>query len=348
MATAAASALDRAVPGSSSLAALLAQHRAAGVLAARLGVAPGRLPERALEATLLEPAADFLARPAKGVREALVALGWELGGGGGAPPAALGAVVELLHAGSLIVDDIEDGSTERRGGPALHRRYGVPLALNTGNCLYFWALDLLGDAAASPAMELRLRRRVTRAVLRCHYGQALDLGLRVHDVAQGDVPDLVASIAELKTGSLTALAAALGAIAAGAPPARERAVARFALRLGVGLQMLDDLANLEPGERGKQHEDLRHARVTWPWAWCARRLDAAPFAVLQSRARSVARGGASAARLAAALRRALGTTGRSSADAWLARAVTGIRSVVPGASVASVEGAIARVRARLG
>jgi geranylgeranyl pyrophosphate synthase len=332
---------------SSAFDAMLAEHRSTGALAARLGVADGRLPHRELEETLLRPALDFLARPGKGVRESLVGLGWELGGGTGPTPTALRTAVELLHAGSLIVDDIEDGSSRRRGAPALHRRYGVPLALNTGNALYFWALELLADAATSPAMELRMRRRATRAVLRCHHGQALDLGLRVHALRQDDLPRLVSAIGELKTGTLTAFAAALGAIAAGASAARERAVARFGLRLGVGLQMLDDLANLQSKEREKRHEDLRRARATWPWAWCAQRLDPTTFATLQARARDVERGVSSASRLAAELRRALGTSGRSSADAWLARAITQIRSAGPGVSTARLDVVLARVRARL-
>lgn len=351
MAASIASAADRTAtpvsPPSAALAALLEQHRATGALAARLGVGEGQLPHRQLERTLLRPAADFLARPGKGLRAELVRLGWELGGGRGSPPAALSAVVELLHAGSLIVDDIEDGSGRRRGAPTLHRRYGVPLALNTGNALYFWAFELLADAAPDAAIELRLRRRVGSAVLRCHYGQALDLGVRVDSLRQRDVPALVAAISDFKTGSLTALAASLGAIAANAAPARERVVARFALRLGVGLQMFDDLANLRRGERGKRFEDLRLGRATWPWAWCARALAPAAFLRLRRRARAVVRAEAPAGGLAGELRDALGTHGRSSAEAWLARAVTGMRSAAPGTSLASLETAVERVRARL-
>jgi geranylgeranyl pyrophosphate synthase len=341
-----APALERARASSSALAALLARHASDGTLSARLGVPGTALPRREIERTLLRPAVDFLARPGKGLREELVRLGWELGGGEGEAPAELRAAVELLHAGSLIIDDIEDGSGRRRGAPALHRRYGVPLALNTGNALYFWALELLGELAEEPAKELALRRCANRAVLRCHYGQALDLGVRVDALRQRDVPSLASAIGELKTGSLTELAASLGAIAAGASPARERALARFALRVGVAFQMLDDLANLRARERGKRYEDLRLARVTWPWAWCARRLAPAAFATLRVRARAVAAGALPPGDLARALRGALGPTGRSSAEAWLARAVTGLRSAVPGTALGSLDAALTRARAR--
>jgi hypothetical protein len=52
-------------------------------------------------------------------------------------------VVEFIHAGSLVVEDIEDGSRIRRGRVALHVRYGMPVALNAGNWLYFWPFELL-------------------------------------------------------------------------------------------------------------------------------------------------------------------------------------------------------------
>lgn len=331
------------------LAVLRARHGADGALAALLDMPARRVPRRQLERVLLRPATDLLARPGKRLRERLVALGWSLAGAPGLPPPSLGVAVELLHAGSLVVDDIEDGSTRRRGGPTLHRRYGLPLALNVGNWLYFLPFELLAEAATSPAMELQLRRSVGRAVLRCHYGQALDLGVKVGTLPQRDVPDLVATISELKTGSLTELAATLGAIAAGASPRRERALARFARRLGVGLQMLDDLANLSSRrERAKCHEDIRLGRATWPWAWAASRLAPTRYAALQRQARLIERGDGSASRLATTLSETLGDVGRSSAEAWLARATTGVRNAVPGVDGAQLDAEIERVRARLG
>ncbi|WP_320773820.1 polyprenyl synthetase family protein, partial [Streptomyces sp. CRN 30] len=48
----------------------------------------------------------------------------------------LAAAVELAHAGSLVVDDIEDRSPVRRGHSAVHERYGLPAALNAGTAAY--------------------------------------------------------------------------------------------------------------------------------------------------------------------------------------------------------------------
>ena len=58
---------------------------------------------------------------------------------------------EIIHAGSMIVDDIEDDSSERRGAPAVHRLHGLPLALNAGNWMYFAPFRLVERAGAVAA-----------------------------------------------------------------------------------------------------------------------------------------------------------------------------------------------------
>jgi geranylgeranyl pyrophosphate synthase len=130
-------------------------------------------------------------------------------------PERLPLLVEILHAGSLIVDDIQDGSAYRRGKPALHVLVGVPLALNAGNWLYFLPHRLLQDLRLDSHVELELRRALDRGVLRCHYGQALDLGVRLGSLSQREVRGVVSLCTRLKTGSLLELAAEVGAIAAG-------------------------------------------------------------------------------------------------------------------------------------
>jgi geranylgeranyl pyrophosphate synthase len=220
---------------------------------------------------LAGPAAEFLARPGKQLRATIVHAGWALGGGApDAAPERLALVIELLHAGSLIIDDIEDGSDERRGGPALHHLVGTPLAINTGSWMYFWAQAELGGLGLPERRELAAHRATAAALVRCHQGQALDLATRVPDLDPGDVAAVVAATTRLKTGALCRLAAELGAIAAGAPDAVIAATGGFGEAVGTGLQMLDDLGSLaSAARRAKGREDLRGGRPTWPWAWLA-------------------------------------------------------------------------------
>ncbi|XXT22874.1 polyprenyl synthetase family protein [Sorangium sp. So ce429] len=254
-------------------------------LSAAPGALPLALPEELWGEALAGPARDFLQRPGKDFRARLVALCWALGGGEAEElPDELPLLVEILHAGSLIVDDVQDDSAARRGAPALHRVCGVPLAINTGNWMYFWAFDLLGRARLGAATRLAIYRRLSRTLMRCHEGQALDLTVRVGELEQPLVPRVVASITRLKTGSLMGFCGYVGARAASAREGLLRSVARCCRDVGVGLQMLDDLGGITSRVRAdKGLEDLRHRRSTWPWAWLAEVADPGTFADAQRR-----------------------------------------------------------------
>ncbi|HLN87524.1 MAG TPA: polyprenyl synthetase family protein, partial [Candidatus Limnocylindrales bacterium] len=105
-----------------------------------------------LQDALINPVNELISNHGKRIRGTLVNLAFRLlhneprSSVVSARGIRVGAqVLELIHAGSLIVDDIEDGSQMRRGTPALHVRHGVPLALNAGNWLYFWPFQLVAD-----------------------------------------------------------------------------------------------------------------------------------------------------------------------------------------------------------
>lgn len=278
------------------------------------------VPAALWERALLGPAREFLSRPGKELRGKVVQAGWLLGGGAPAdPPEPLALVVEALHAGSLIVDDVEDDSDERRGAPALHRVVGTPLAINTGNWMYFWAFALLGRAGLSTAAHAAASAATARTLLACHHGQALDLSVRIGDLSAADAPAVVAATTRLKTGALMGLAARLGAIGAGAPAPAQAAIAALGEAVGVGLQMLDDLGSVCSKDRiAKGREDLRGGRPTWPWAWLAAHADDLVWARLHQRSRAAV-GGADAEcdALADALRREVEPHGRRAVRAHL-------------------------------
>jgi geranylgeranyl pyrophosphate synthase len=298
---------------------------ALGALAPAAPGVPGELWSRSLRDVVLEMAG----RPGKEFRARLTGLAYRLSGGQGDAPAALAAMLEVIHAGSMIVDDIEDGSLTRRDRPALHQQFGVPLALNAGNWMYFLPLDAAGRLGLAPAGELALRRLMTRVMLDCHYGQALDLGARIGEVPQAQIADVALTVSTLKTGRLMGLAAAAGAIVAGAKPAMGQALAAFGEALGIGLQMLDDLGNLSASTSpDRRHEDLRQGRVTWPWAWAAALLDPPEFRRLEGQGRAAAAGDAAPAPLAAALRRTAAAHGRLQAHWHLEQALAGLRQTV--------------------
>lgn len=231
-----------------------------------------------IPSTLLRPVKDLIEREGKRVRGQLVHLGYEF-----AHPlefgkstdrdhlAVLGDCVEYLHAGSLAIDDVQDGSKLRRGKPALHLKYGLPTALNTGNWLYFWPLEKIRDLGLPLVKELEIYRVYHRTVVRAHMGQALDVGLSIHAFPQERVAEVCLATMELKSGALFSLALSMGAVFGGASPGLMKSLDEFGHGFGLGLQMFDDLGNMK-GQKDpvKRWEDLSLRRPTWVWALAAR------------------------------------------------------------------------------
>jgi geranylgeranyl pyrophosphate synthase len=296
---------------------------------------------------LAGPAEDFLARPGKALRSSIVRGGWMLGGGAPAAfPDALALVLELLHAGSLIIDDVEDGAIERRGAPALHSTIGVPLAINTGSWMYFWALAELEQLDLPPARRLAAHRASLATLVRCHQGQALDLAVTIADLDPTSAGSIVSSITRLKTGALCRLAGELGAIAAGAEPSARDAIADFAESAGCALQMLDDLGSIAShARRDKGREDLCGGRPTWPWAWLA---EVAPFtwARLAEAATAVIAGRGDADALADALAAQTAALGRHRIRTLLDGALTRLTAALgPSPTIDVLTGELARMEA---
>jgi geranylgeranyl pyrophosphate synthase len=237
----------------------------------------GALAEGWLEKTLLTPVSDILGRPSKRFRAGLVRLGCLLVSQHSDLTDAehklclrLGELIEFLHAGSLVVDDIEDQSRVRRGRPALHLEYGTPIALNAGNWLYFWPLMLLDKMRLAPEKELRAQRLCHHMMVKLHCGQALDSGVTIDALPQKDVPGVCLASMELKTGALIAPALSLGSIAAESPVNPFPALEEFGHGFGVALQMFDDIGNLlGRKEPEKRYEDLIHRRPCWVLAFAA-------------------------------------------------------------------------------
>jgi|JI10StandDraft_1071094.scaffolds.fasta_scaffold12768_3 geranylgeranyl pyrophosphate synthase len=237
---------------------------------------------------LTGPLDEFVRRPGKELRTTLCALGWTLGGGVGPMPTAVAVVIDALHAGSLIIDDLEDGAGERRGAPAFHQLYGDALAINSGNWLYFWALEQLehlAELGSSPTAQLHLHRRALATLRVCHQGQALDLRARASEVEHGKLAPVCAAITRGKTAALAGFAMELAAAAAGATADDAAAIGGLGATTGTALQMLDDLGSLTRGRRAKGLEDLRGQRVTWPWAWLAEVADEVAVVRAQHRLR---------------------------------------------------------------
>jgi geranylgeranyl pyrophosphate synthase len=183
---------------------------------------------------------------------------------------------EIMHSGSLIVDDVEDRSVVRRGGPTAHVIYGEALAINAGTAAYFLAEGTLANEnEISDKKTLRLIRLYFEGLRAGHAGQALDIHgfdeLVDEVVVSGDsglLEKRITGMFRLKTGAPAGVLARMGVVAADGTPEQEEALGRFFENLGLSFQMVDDVLNLR-GFHGKLKnvgEDITSGKFTLPVA----------------------------------------------------------------------------------
>ncbi|MDG9717950.1 polyprenyl synthetase family protein [Streptomyces sp. DH24] len=201
----------------------------------------------------------------KGVRQALAVLGAEAAGAPARTGVPAAVAVELVHAFSLLHDDIMDGDAHRRRRPAVWQAYGTGPAVLAGDALFALAVETLAATQGGPH-AVRLLSAALGDLVR---GQADDLlfATRPWTGPERVRPDEYRTTAEHKTGALLGCAAALGAVLGGAPPATADALDRAGRHLGVAFQLVDDVLGIwgDPAVTGKPvHGDLRERKKTFP------------------------------------------------------------------------------------
>ncbi len=173
--------------------------------------------------------------------------------------ARLASVVEIMHAASLVHDDIVDHSAMRRGRPSAKARWGSDVSVLVGDFLYSRAIQtVVADG------DIRILRALADAIVAMTRGEVLQLEF-LHDlkISEADYLRIVTS----KTAVLMSAACRVGALAAEAPPALVEALAAFGLNLGIGFQLVDDALDYCAREErlGKPvGSDFREGKITYP------------------------------------------------------------------------------------
>ena len=176
----------------------------------------------------------------KRVRPTVTLLACETVGGEASAAVDFGVGVELVHAASLVVDDVIDRSAYRRGAQSAWVAYGAGPAIVTSD-------GLLGEAFSLFSGEPEAMRTVAEAMVELGEGEAIELAA---------VPSTEAEYMQLarrKTGALFRAAAELGAIAADADGLTVEALGEYAERVGIAFQIRDDVldAVADPEALGK-------------------------------------------------------------------------------------------------
>jgi octaprenyl-diphosphate synthase len=199
------------------------------------------------------PAFDLISRGGKRWRPLLLLLACELGGGGDSA-LPLAPLVEFAHNGSLILDDIEDGSDTRRGMPAVHILHGEDVAINSGCLLYFLGLSSIGALQIHDENKSFLHQRYAWHMKRLHLGQSLDISWH-RDSAHIPSRSQYFLMCGMKTGCLARMAAEFGYFVAKQNAIQADRFGEIFEDTGIAFQILDDVKNLRKGNPGKKRGD---------------------------------------------------------------------------------------------
>jgi farnesyl diphosphate synthase len=169
---------------------------------------------------------------------------------GGDRSAALraGVAVELIHAYSLVHDDMPcmDNDVLRRGKPTVHVKYGEAQAMLAGDAMQALAFEVLTpDEGLAHALQARLVALLARSAGHAGMagGQAIDLASIGRGLDEAELRDMH----RRKTGALLQASVMMGAAcgsAGRATPAIERALSDYGWAIGLAFQVVDDILDV--------------------------------------------------------------------------------------------------------
>lgn len=224
-----------------------------------------------LNKAIAEPIWDLLDRGGKKWRPTLFLLVCEALGKKAEDYVDFAIIPEVVHNGTLMIDDVEDTSECRRGKPCTYKIYGLDVAVNAGNAMYYLPLLPLIEKKdeLSPLTISRVYDIYAQEMISLSIGQAADIswhrGLANADnINEEDYMQMCAD----KTGTLARMSARIAGVLAGAEQELVDKLGRYAETVGVAFQIQDDILDLtseEFGEKkGGKGQDITEGKRSLP------------------------------------------------------------------------------------
>jgi geranylgeranyl pyrophosphate synthase len=221
----------------------------------------------ALNKAIAEPIWEFLERGGKRWRPALFLLIIEALGKNPEDFFDFAIIPEVIHNGTLMVDDIEDASEFRRGKPCTYKIYGLDIAINAGNAMYYLPLLPLikNKEKISKEKLCKVYEIYVQEMISLSMGQAMDIAWHrgIADADKIDEEDYLQMCA-YKTGTLARMSAKIAAVLADADEELTDKLGRFAESIGIAFQMQDDILDLTGEEfaekKGGRGQDITEGK----------------------------------------------------------------------------------------
>lgn len=235
----------------------------------RISPPSSNLDLKALNETVAKPFWDFIDRGGKRWRPALFILVCDALGGDSEKFLDFAAIPEIIHNGTLIADDVEDSSTLRRGKPCTYELFGLDVAINLSNVMYF--IPMLALIENSKKLTSEQAKRVyeiyIQEMINISLGQATDIawhkGLStISEISEGQYLQMCS----YKTGTLARMAAKIASVLAAADEDVTGKMGKFAESVGVAFQIQDDVLDLVGEEfakgKGGVGMDITEGKIT--------------------------------------------------------------------------------------
>ena len=168
-------------------------------------------------------------------------------------------IVELIHAATLLHDDVVDEAFIRRGNPSANRKWGNEASVLVGDFLFSKSFLLLASEDNS-----KINKSVSAASKEVAEGEVLGLATKGNfDISEDEYMDIIYK----KTASLISVSCRIGAIIGNASQEKEKALADFGLKAGIAFQLVDDILDYtgNPEKFGKTIGlDFQKKKMTLP------------------------------------------------------------------------------------
>jgi geranylgeranyl pyrophosphate synthase len=179
---------------------------------------------------------------------------------------SLGCALEMVHNATLVHDDLQDGDVLRRGFPTVWKKWSPAQAINCGDVMYQFALELLLEQPMEASVARTISRRFLRGITQVIEGQAQEFLLK-----DEELPTLARylEVVEGKTAALIATALSVAAQALGKDASVVADVERAGMDLGVLFQMQDDVLDVY-GDKGRDQKatDIAEGKISILVAQC--------------------------------------------------------------------------------
>ena len=193
------------------------------------------------------------------------------------------ALPELMHVGSLMVDDVQDESVVRRGGPSAHTVHGQATAINSGTAAYFLGQICIYEAEMHFEKKVQVYNWYFEAMRASHSGQAMDIKGLDYMMPDALVKDSVARLLRkrviathrLKSAAPASYLAQIGALIGNGTQEQIQGLGEYYEALGISFQIIDDTLNLKgfKDHLKSKGEDITAGKITYPMAVAMAYLD---------------------------------------------------------------------------